>query len=128
MRSYGQNKMEYFFDSYSIIEIMRKNSSYLKYTDSVIITNVLHLAEVYYHLLMNYNEKTADYWMSKLKLSFIEITPEIAVEASKFKFKNKKVKLSYAECIGCITAQKHRLRFLTGDKQFKHMKGVEFVR
>ena len=128
MRSSGQNKMQYFFDSYSIIEIMRKNSSYLKYADSVIITNVLHLAEVYYHLLINYNEKTADSWMSKLKLSFIEITPEIAVEASKFRFKNKKARLSYADCIGYITAQKQGLKFLTGDKQFKHMKGVEFVR
>jgi uncharacterized protein len=120
--------MEYFFDSYSIIEIIRQNWSYLKYNHSVIITNVVHLAEVYYHLLINYNEKTADYWMSKLNLSFIEITSQVAIEASKFRSKNKNVKLSYADCIGYINAQKHGLKFLTGDKEFKNIKGVEFVR
>jgi predicted nucleic acid-binding protein len=120
--------MEYFFDSYAIIEIIHQNSSYLKYNPSVIITNLLHLAEVYYHLLIHYNEKTADYWISKLNLSFIEITSQVAMEASKFKFKNKNSKLSYADCIGYITAQKYGLIFLTGDKEFKHMKGVEFVR
>lgn len=120
--------MQYFFDSYAIIEIIKQNSSYLKYSHSVIITNLLHLAEVYYHLLVNYNQKTADYWVRKLNLSFVEITCQTAIEASKVKFKNKNAKLSYADCIGYITAQKHGLKFVTGDKQFKDMKGVEWVR
>jgi uncharacterized protein len=120
--------MQYFFDSYAIIEIIRQNPSYVKYNPSVIITNLLHLAEVYYHLLTEYNEKTADYWISKLNLSFIEITSQVALEASKFRFKNKNARLSYADCIGYITAKKHGLTFLTGDKEFKNMKGVEFVR
>ena len=43
----------------------------LSAADNIIITNLLHFAEVYYYLLVNYNEKTADYWASKLKFSFL---------------------------------------------------------
>jgi predicted nucleic acid-binding protein len=118
----------YFFDSYAIIEIIDQNNAYSKFKDSIIITNLLHLAEVYYYFLRNYNEKTADYWMSNLDFSFIDITPSAVIEASKFKYKHKKAKLSYADAIGYITAQKNGLKFLTGDKEFKNMGGVEFVK
>ena len=45
-----------------------------------------------------------------------------------FRFNESKLILSYADCIGYITAQIHNMKFLTGDKHFKGMKDVEFVR
>ena len=39
-----------------------------------------------------------------------------------------KKKLSTPDSFGYITAQKYGLKFLTGDKQFKGMNGVEFVK
>ena len=66
--------------------------------------------------------------VSKLKFTFLDITQEISIEAAKFKYKNKKMKLSYADCIGYITAQENNMKFLTGDKDFKSIKGVEFVK
>lgn len=120
--------MEYFFDSYAIIEVINQNNSYLKYSNSIIITNLLHLAEVYYFLLLNYNEKTADYWATKLDFSFLDVTHKTAIKASRFRYKHKKLKLSYADCIGYVLAQENSLKFLTGDRQFKDMQGVEFVK
>jgi len=120
--------MDYFFDSYAIIEIINQNNHYLKFQDSPIITNLLHFAEVYYFLLLNYNEKTADYWASKLKFSFFDITLDISMKASKFRFKHKNQKLSYADCIGYITAQENNMKFVTGDNQFKDILGVEFIK
>lgn len=128
MRNYGLNKMDYFFDSYAIIEIINQNKSYDKFRDTVIITNLLHLAEVYYYFLRCFNEKTADYWISNLDFSFMDISREISIEAAKFKHKNKKQKLSYSDCIGYVTAVKNNMKFLTGDMQFKKMIGVEFVK
>lgn len=120
--------MDYFFDSYAIIEIINQNESYLRYKDCVIITNLLHLAEVYYYLLLNHNVKTADYWAARLDFSFLDFSEEVSLKASAFKFKHKKLKLSYADCMGYITVRKHGLFFLTGDRQFKEMSGVEFVK
>lgn len=120
--------MKYFFDSYIIIEIINLKENYLKFKSESIITNSLNLAEVYYFLLRNYDEKTAEYLFSNLNLNFIEITPEIAIEASKFKYLNKKEKLSYADCIGYISALKHNILFLTGDMKFENKKNVEFIK
>jgi predicted nucleic acid-binding protein len=120
--------MDYFFDSYAIIEIIRLNESYLKFAKSPIITNILHLAEVYYFLLRNYNERTADYWIKRLNFSFLDMSHDIATAAAKLKYKNRKLKLSYADCIGYLTAQRYGVRFLTGDRQFESMRGVEFVK
>ena len=120
--------MDYFFDSYAIIEIINRNKTYLKFTDTTITTNLLHLAEVYYFLLRSFNDKTADYWISKLDISFLDITRDISITASKFRHKNKKLRLSYADCIGYITALDNNMKFITGDKQFKNIRGVEFVK
>jgi predicted nucleic acid-binding protein len=36
--------------------------------------------------------------------------------------------LSYADCVGYITARKFGIPFLTGDKEFKDMEGVIFIK
>lgn len=120
--------MEYFFDSYAIIEIINQNKAYFKFKDVKIVTNALHLAEVYYFFLRTNNEQTADYWINNISFSFIEITPKISIKASKFRYKNKKIKLSYADCIGYLTSLENNMKFITGDKQFEKFEDVEFVK
>ncbi len=118
----------YFFDSYAIIEILNGNQNYLGYDGDAIVTNTLNVAEVYYHLLQLHNEKTAEAFLNQLSFSLIEISKEIAIEASRFRYRNKKLKISYADSIGYVTALKYNLKFLTGDRQFEKMVGVEFVK
>ena len=120
--------MPYFFDSYAIIELINQNKNYYTFSDELIITNALHLAEVHYHFLRVYNKQTADFWIRQLNFELLGITADIAVKGSLFKFENKKKKLSYADCIGYITAVENDLKFLTGDNQFEHFDDVEFVK
>ena len=120
--------MNYFFDSYAILEIINQNENYLKYSDQIIVTNSLHLAEVYYRILLEYNKQTADFWIRNLKFKLIDIDADISIEAARFRFENKKKKLSYADCIGYISSIKNNLKFLTGDKEFENFVNVEFVK
>lgn len=117
-----------FFDSYAIIEIINLNQKYLKFADEVIVTNSLNLAEVYYALLKTSNKKTADYLISKFDFRLIDITKELSLEAAKFRFDNRKKKISFADAIGYVTALKLGMKFLTGDKEFESLENVEFVK
>ena len=120
--------MPYFYDSYAIIEILERNKNYLKFSEHIITTSVLNLFEVYYSLLTKHNKITADYWAKKLNFNFIEIDSIVSVEASKFRFDNKKEKLSLTDCVGYILALKNNMKFLTGDEKFEKKKNVEFVK
>ena len=117
-----------FFDSYAILELLRGNPSYTKYKNFALVTNTLNLSEVFYSLLKSEGKLIAEQMLENLNMEFIEISEDIAIESSKFKYLNRKKKLSYADCIGYTTARKLGFKFLTGDKQFKRMKGVEFVK
>lgn len=119
--------MGYFFDSSSIIEIINKNKDYIKFKDEIIITNTLNIAEVYYHLLKEHNEQTADYWTSHLNFELMEITKEIAIKAAKLRRKYEKENISYADCIGYATALENDLIFLTSDERFAGKNQVEYV-
>ena len=57
----------------------------------------------------------------------IHLDFEIIEESMKFRYKNKKSKFSYADCLGYIAARKNNLVFLTGDSGFKNFPNVEFV-
>jgi len=119
----------YFFDTYALSEIISGNKNYDKYKNDIITTSTLNISEFYYFLLRAYNKKTADYLIKKLDFRLINIIKiELAVEASKFKFENKKEKLSYVDCIGYILAEKFNMKFLTGDEKFEYKKNVEFVK
>ena len=127
MKLFGKNKM-YFFDSYAIIEIIKNSSGYDKFRETQIVTNALHIAEVHYILAEFTGEKASDETVKSLNINLIDITKEIAIEASKLRFNNKKLKLSYADCLGYVCAINNNLKFLTGDDGLKKFDNVEFVK
>ncbi len=121
--------MRYFFDSYAIIEIIEGNENYSKFKELQITTTTLNIAEVYFYLLREHNEQTADYWIKKLNLELINIIKlNTIIKSTKFKFKNKKEKLSYVNCIGYMFSNELNLKFLTGDNKFRNKDNVEFVK
>jgi len=123
-----ESESNYFFDSYAIIEVINQTSSYERFKDIQITTNVLCLGEVYYYFLKVHNKQTADFWIEKLKVDVLPITKEITIEASQLKFENKEKNFSYPDCISYVSALKNSMLFLTGDREFKDMKNVEFVK
>lgn len=120
--------MGYFFDSYAIIEIIRENENYLRFKDEDIITSTLNLGEVYYHLLKDKDENTADNWHNLLLKTAMLVDSDIVVKAMKFRFENKTKKFSFVDCVGYVLAKEKNLKFLTGDEGFKNMENVEFVK
>ena len=59
---------------------------------------------------------------------FFDIKDSIIKEANEFKAKNRKLKLSYVDCIGYVLARSFGVKFLTGDEGFRNIENVEFVK
>jgi predicted nucleic acid-binding protein len=120
--------VNYFFDSYAIIEIVKENKNYLKYLDEEATITIFNLAEIYYSVLNEHPLEKADAVFESYKNATVEIDEDILKEAVKFRKQNKKKNLSYADCIGYIYALRNNMKFLTGDKEFEGMRNVEFAK
>ena len=118
----------YFFDTYALFEIFRKNERYLKYIDANIVTAKINLFELYYGLLKEFNENIAQEKLYEYMGSTVDFDEEVIENAAKFKLENRSRKMSMADCIGYFMAKKLGIKFLTGDREFKDMENVEFVK
>lgn len=120
--------MNYFFDTYALVEIVKGNKEYEKYVMNSFPTTTLNLTEFYFYLLSNLTEEKASETLKKFDFSFIEINEGVAKEAAKFRKANYKRKLSYADCIGYIIAKNMGFKFFTGEDFFENLENVEFVK
>ena len=122
--------MVIFLDTYAIIEIYTGNPSYRKYSLNSIdaITTMFNLIEVYFVYLKKFGEKEADDIYGILKDMVVPIDELVVKDAMKFKLIHLKKRFSFADCLGYITAQKLKAKFVTGDYAFKGLEGVEFLR
>lgn len=119
----------YFFDTYAFFEIIDGNKNYKNYLTNIsIVTTRLNLMELYYGLLLRGLVKEAEVWYSFLSDYAEEITDNTIKRAMRFRLENKKLDLSYADCIGYMMAIEKNIKFLTGDKGFEKFPNVEFVK
>lgn len=115
-------------DTYALIEISNGNSNFEKYLSKDIIITELTLIEFYAVILRKYNEQTAEYWFRKLEQYSIKVNKEILKQAIKFRYQNKKTNISFFDAVGYAYSLFRNCKFVTGDKEFKNMKNVEFVK
>jgi|SRR3989338_7167724 len=120
--------LNYFFDSYAVIEMLKKNPKYLPFQEEEITITLFNLAEIYWSVLLDETEEEADKAYSKFRENVVEVDDETLKEAIKFRKEQKKQDLSYTDCIGYIYAKRHNLKFLTGDMKFESLPFVEFVK
>ena len=119
----------YFLDTYAMHEIIAGNPSYEKYATGIsVITTRLNLMELYYTLLARYGEKEADENYSLFLPYSVEVGDDVIKAAMHYKLEHKERKLSYVDCIGYSLAKQRNARFLTGDREFKDVLGVEYVK
>lgn len=119
----------YFFDTYAFYEILDGNTNYQNYKKAVsIVTTRLNLMELHYGLLLNYGKEYADLCYNELLKFVVEISDDIIKLANNFRVLYKDRKMSYVDCIGYTIARSRNIKFLTGDKQFKDLDNVEFVK
>lgn len=121
--------MKFFFDTYAIMEIFQGNENFKKYLKNDIITSKINILETYYHLLRTYDEKTANKYCDQL-LGYVEEIKydDIKLAAKKrIEFQAIGHNVSFADCIGYAISQRLKIKFLTGDKEFKNIENVEWV-
>ena len=121
-------EIDYFFDTYAVIEILNKNPKYEKYAEKDVAITIFNLAEVYYSCFGNYSEHELEEIYNEYKEALVEIDDETLKEAMKFRKQHKRRDVSYADAIGYMYAKLHNMKFLTGDKEFEGMENVEFVK
>ena len=119
----------FFFDSYALIEIYEKGIAYEKYSRKNAITSYFQVYETYYILEKNgYSEQEIRDFYDFLQNLCIDLKFEWIPKAVEFRKRYKERDLSYADCIGYIIANELKIKFLTGDKEFKDLPNVEFVK
>lgn len=119
----------YYFDTYAFFEIIAGNPGYKMFEGGItLLTSRFNLMELYYGLILGYGQSTAERYYHNFLKFCVEPDDETIKEAMIFKARNKRLKLSYVDCIGYTLALKRRIKFLTGDKGFKDLPNVEFVK
>lgn len=118
----------FFLDSYAIIEILKSNSDYARFSEVPLVSSRINLVEVAYHLLESFPKPEAEEIISSMKFSVLEIEEKQVIRIAVFRKQNTKKKMSYSDCIGYVLAKENGLKFVTGDKEFEKMPNVEFVK
>ena len=122
------SKMTYFFDTYAIIELIEGSSSYKKFEEFRIVTSVLNIGEIYAIFLRNDGKERADKWFEGCSFDILEFSLDDIVKATYFRYINRQKNISITDSVGYILSLKHKLKFLTGDRQFQNMSNVEFIK
>lgn len=117
----------YLFDTSVIMEIIRENPKYDRYSSEEMITTDLNLGELYFNLLRQHGEKEAELWNNILKNTTIDMSQEAIIAAMRFRYGNMKRNLSFVDCVSYTMARMHKIMFLTGDKGFTGLPDVELV-
>lgn len=120
--------VEYFFDTYAMVEIIKGNPDYAKYADAKGHTTLLNLYELYVQILKNYGEGPAKKEFDNFKRLLIEIKDAHIFAAASLKLKDKKTHFSYTDALGYSIAEAEDLKFVTGDNEFRNLPNVLFIR
>lgn len=125
----GEEITTYFLDSYAFFEIIFGNPKFERFTkDTAIITTQFNLMELHYGLLLNLGKQKADYYFDQYKKFSIDIEDNVLLLANEFKKVMKTRDLTFADSIGYVLAKSLNVKFVTGDKEFKDLDNVEFVK
>lgn len=116
-----------YLDTYVLCEIARSNPLFLPFLEKNAVINDLTLAEFYSVILREFNEQTADYWHQKFVMYAQPVPLSILIKAVKFRREQSKKNVSFFDAVGYIFAKENNGIFVTGDKEFQHFSGVEFI-
>jgi len=115
-------------DTYALVEIHNGNQRFAGLlNDEIVITNMT-MAEFYAFLYRKYNLQTAEYWHRKLSFFCKPVPMPVLLKAVKFRIDNKTKNFSFFDCVGYTYARENNMKFVTGDRQFHSIEGVEFVK
>ncbi len=120
--------VEYFFDTYALIEIVKGNPAYARYSEAKGNTAIFNLYELYARILKDNGEQLAKQKFDIFKGMLIEIKDKHVFAAAAFKLKSKSSHFSYTDALGYAIAEAEGLKFVTGDNEFRGLPNVQFIR
>ena len=115
-------------DTYALVELHNNNPKYSFLLNKDFVIPDTTMAEFYGLLFSEHDERTADYWHRKFSAFCMPVSREIMIKAVKFRKENAKQGFSFFDCVGYAFALENNLKFVTGDKEFKGRKNVEFIK
>ena len=117
----------YCLDTYALIEIAEGNPKFsFLLKESFIIPNTT-LAEFYWVVLRDKGKEEASHWSERLSGFSVEVSIKTLIKAQDFRYLHKKSKISFFDCVGYVFSIDNNYPFVTGDKEFKNMKGVKHI-
>ena len=120
---------EYFYDTYAIFEYLKGNKKYQKYFKEPLgITTKLNLMELYYGLLDD--EEYADEIYASFLSIVIDLSDAQIKKGMKMRkeLKDKRLNISYVDALGYSISMERKIKFLTGDREFKNLPNLEYVK
>ncbi|MFA4907278.1 MAG: PIN domain-containing protein [archaeon] len=122
---------KYFYDTYALTEYAGANKNYAKYFgENTGVTTRLNLMELYYAILRDNGKEKADLAYDSFFPITIEPNDGIIKKAMalRLRLKQEKKNVSYVDAIGYQLSIVLKMKFLTGDAQFRGAENVEFVK
>lgn len=119
----------YFYDSYSVLAYLADSPGCAAYFEkSTGILTRLNLMEVYYAILRTHGERAAHGVLEAFSTYEVEFSLPDVEKAMKLRHELRSLGLSYADALGYHISKKEGVKFLTGDRAFEGLPGVEFLR
>lgn len=113
-------------DTYALAEIAQGNPNFATYLNQEIVITEITLAEFYAVLLRENGKDTAESWLKRLMPYATPVKLNQLIEAVKFRYQHRQQNLSFFDAVGYIYSLHSECLFVTGDKEFEHLKNVEF--
>lgn len=120
--------VEFFFDTYALVEFVKGNPAYERYASVKGRTTLFNLYEFYVQILKSYGEDVAKREFETFRSILIDVKDHNIFSAAHFKVKDKKTHFSYTDALGYTIAIAEGLQFVTGDNEFRGLPNVQFVR
>jgi PIN domain nuclease of toxin-antitoxin system len=121
----------FFADSYALIEMLKGNENYRAFQSERLITTEFNICEVGFAVCRNYPANAPQVLNTVRKMVTLTATRNedyCSGAARRKEASGKGKKLSTIDCVGYSVANRLKIPFLTGDREFADMNNVQFVR
>lgn len=123
------NEQALFYDTYALYAIALGQPNYFSYVKGyTILTTIMNIYELYYTLNNEGHGTLAEELFHRLLPACVRIEPEDIKKATQLRLMHKKKNWSYIDSLGYAIACKQHVYFLTGDKGFKDIPYVTYVK
>lgn len=117
-----------FFDTHAILGVLSGEAAYQRFASAPGVTHQMNLLEALVHLLRRHVPHPRRV-LQRMGLGIVAATDEDLDVAAAIKTDplSRERNLSYVDALGYAIARRHGIPFLTGDRGFKDLAGVDFA-